>query len=69
MPASRSVVSVLVRFAVRGFSTSSRPALRAAASGGRPRPPDPGRRARLHRWTSNADTVPEWPSPDGSNAQ
>ena len=38
MPASRSVVSVLVRFVVRSFSTNSRPALRAAASGGCPRP-------------------------------
>jgi hypothetical protein len=37
MPALRSVVSVLVRFVVRSFSTNSRPALRAAASGGRPR--------------------------------
>jgi len=37
--AFRSVVSVLVRFVVRSFSTNSRPALRAAASGGRPRPP------------------------------
>jgi hypothetical protein len=38
MPSFRSVVSVLVRFVVRSFSTSSRPALRAAACGGRPRP-------------------------------
>jgi hypothetical protein len=38
MPAFRSVVSVLVSFAVRTFSTNSRPALRAAACGGRPRP-------------------------------
>jgi len=30
-------VSVLVRFVVRSFSTNSRPALRAAACGGRPR--------------------------------
>jgi hypothetical protein len=37
MPAFRSVMSVLVSF-VRSFSTNSRPALRAAASGGRPRP-------------------------------
>jgi hypothetical protein len=37
MLAFRSVVSVLVRFAVRSFSTNSRPALRAAACGGRPR--------------------------------
>jgi hypothetical protein len=37
MPAFRSIVSVLVRFVGRSFSTSSRPALRAAASGGRPR--------------------------------
>jgi hypothetical protein len=29
---------VLVRFVVRSFSTNSRPALRAAACGGRPRP-------------------------------
>jgi single-strand DNA-binding protein len=35
---ARSVVSVLVRFIVRRFSTNSRPALRAAACGGRPRP-------------------------------
>jgi hypothetical protein len=34
MPASRSIVSVLVRFVVRSFSTNSRPALRAAS--GRP---------------------------------
>src|SRR5215218_5503289 len=38
MPAFRSVVSVLVRLVVRSFSTTSRPALRAAACGGRPRP-------------------------------
>jgi hypothetical protein len=38
MPAFRSVVSVLVRFVGRTFSTPSRPALRAAACGGRPRP-------------------------------
>jgi hypothetical protein len=37
MPAIRAVVSVLVSFVVRSFSTNSRPALRAAASGGRPR--------------------------------
>jgi hypothetical protein len=37
MPAFRSVVSVLVSVVVRGFSTNSRPALRAAACGGRPR--------------------------------
>jgi hypothetical protein len=37
MPAFRSVVSVLVSFDVRSFSTNSRPALRAAACGGRPR--------------------------------
>jgi hypothetical protein len=37
MPAFRSVVAVLMSF-VRSFSTNSRPALRAAASGGRPRP-------------------------------
>jgi hypothetical protein len=37
MPAFRSVVSVLVSFVVRSFSTNSRPALRAAACGGRPR--------------------------------
>jgi hypothetical protein len=37
MLAFRSVVSVLVRFVVRSFSTNSRPALRAAAYGGRPR--------------------------------
>jgi hypothetical protein len=40
MLAFRSVVSVLVRFAVRSFSTNSRPALRAAACGGRPRAGD-----------------------------
>jgi hypothetical protein len=34
MPTFRSVVSVLVRFVVRSFSTNSRPALRAAS--GRP---------------------------------
>jgi hypothetical protein len=38
MPAFRSVVSALVSFGGRSFSTNSRPALRAAASGGRPRP-------------------------------
>jgi hypothetical protein len=37
MPAFRSVVSVLVSFVGRSFSTNSRPALRAAACGGRPR--------------------------------
>jgi hypothetical protein len=37
MPAFRSVVSVLVSLVVRSFSTNSRPALRAAAWGGRPR--------------------------------
>ena len=37
MLAFRSVVFVLVSF-VRSFSTNSRPALRAAACGGRPRP-------------------------------
>jgi hypothetical protein len=37
MPVFRSVVSVLVSFVVRTFSTNSRPALRAAARGGRPR--------------------------------
>jgi hypothetical protein len=31
-------VSVLVSFVGRSFSTNSRPALRAAACGGRPRP-------------------------------
>src|SRR5215204_1742875 len=54
MPAFRSVMSVLVRFAVRSFSTNSRPALRAAACGGRPRPATDhqrgtsGRRALQH---------------------
>jgi hypothetical protein len=43
MLAFRSVVSVLVRFAGRSFSTNSRPALRAAACGGRPRPAATGR--------------------------
>jgi len=38
MLASRTVEPVLVRFVVRSFSTNSRPALRAAACGGRPRP-------------------------------
>jgi hypothetical protein len=37
MPTFRSVVSVLVSFVGRSFSTTSRPALRAAACGGRPR--------------------------------
>jgi single-strand DNA-binding protein len=37
MPAFHSVVSALVSFVGRGFSTNSRPALRAAACGGRPR--------------------------------
>jgi hypothetical protein len=32
-----SAVPVVVRFVVRSFSTNSRPALRAAACGGRPR--------------------------------
>src|SRR5215208_3603251 len=41
MPAFRSVVSVLVSFVGRSFSTNSRPALRAAACGGRPRPATP----------------------------
>jgi hypothetical protein len=43
--AFRSVVSVLVSF-VRSFSTNSRPALRAAACGGRPRPATDHRTAR-----------------------
>jgi deazaflavin-dependent oxidoreductase (nitroreductase family) len=47
MPAFRSVVSVLVRFVVRSFSTNSRPALRAAACGGRPRPADRGGGSRV----------------------
>jgi hypothetical protein len=34
---------------VRSFSTTSRPALRAAACGGRPRPADPTPLARLSR--------------------
>jgi hypothetical protein len=38
MLAFRSVMSALSSFVVRSFSTNSRPALRAAASGGRPRP-------------------------------
>ena len=43
LPAFRSVVSVLVSFVLvsfagRSFSTNSRPAMRAAACGGRPRP-------------------------------
>jgi hypothetical protein len=37
MPRVPLLVSVLVRFVVRNFSTNSRPALRAAACGGRPR--------------------------------
>jgi hypothetical protein len=41
MPAFRSLVSVLVSFVGRSFSTNSRPALRAAACGGRPRPAKP----------------------------
>ena len=36
MLAFRAVVSVLVSFVVRSFFTNSRPALRAAAAGGRP---------------------------------
>ena len=38
LPAFRTVVSVLVSFVGRSFSTNTRPALRAAACGGRPRP-------------------------------
>ena len=41
MLAFRSVMSALSSFVVRSFSTNSRPALRAAASGGRPRPAAP----------------------------
>ena len=41
MPAFCFVVSVLVKFVVRSFSTNSRPALRAAACGGRPQPATP----------------------------
>jgi hypothetical protein len=41
MPRVPLLVSVLVRFVVRNFSTNSRPALRAAACGGRPRPAAP----------------------------
>src|SRR5215218_6834428 len=58
MPAFRSVVSVLVRFAVRSFSTNSRPALRAAACGGRPRPA--GRRYRRGRSRDLADGPTRW---------
>ena len=50
MPAFRSVVSALVSLVGRSFSTNSRPALRAAACGGRPRPAAPlttGRRPGL----------------------
>jgi hypothetical protein len=36
MPAFRSVMSVLVRFVVRNFSTNSRPALRAPPAALRP---------------------------------
>jgi hypothetical protein len=51
MPAFRAVVSVLVNFVVRSFSTNSRPALRAAACGGRPRA------------GSDATVTEEWPHP------
>jgi hypothetical protein len=37
MLAFRSVMSALLSLVVRSFSTNSRPALRAAACGGRPR--------------------------------
>jgi hypothetical protein len=46
---SKPEAHVLVSFVGRSFSTNSRPALRAAACGGRPRSPNPGRRARPHR--------------------
>jgi hypothetical protein len=49
MPAFRSIVSVLVSFVVRSFSTNSRPALRAASG----RPPA-RRRHGGHRGTSLA---------------
>jgi hypothetical protein len=38
IPSVATLSSVLMRASVMGFSTSSRPALRAAACGGRPRP-------------------------------
>jgi single-stranded DNA-binding protein len=41
MLAFRSVMSTLLSFVVKSFSTNSRPALRAAACGGRPRPATP----------------------------
>ena len=47
MLAFRSVMSTLSSFVVRSFSTNSRPALRAAASGGRPRPAAQRLRGRL----------------------
>jgi hypothetical protein len=46
--AFRSVVSVLVKFVVRSFSTNSRPALRPAACGGLPR--------------AGSTTATRWPS-------
>src|SRR5215207_2040974 len=55
MPAFCSVVSVLVSFVVRSFSTNSSGALRAAASG-RPRPPKTRRRepASTRPWPASA---------------
>jgi hypothetical protein len=53
MPAFRSVVSVLVSVVGRSFSTNSRPTLRAAACGGRPRAGDDTlvtRRSRPNAW-------------------
>jgi hypothetical protein len=51
MLAFRSAVSELLSVVVRSFSTNSRPALRAAACGGRPRPArhDGHRGSRPHR--------------------
>ena len=46
-PSSRATVAL-----VRSFSTNSRPALRAAACGGRPRPADHGRRTQSAQATT-----------------
>ena len=61
MPAFRSVVSVLVSFVGRSFSTNSRPALRAAACGGRPRPAEPRHGSWVWVAGSSEGAPPETP--------
>ena len=74
MPAFRSVVSVLESFVGRSFSTNSRPALRAAACGGRPRagsdttatgrPASPTTQARTDRYVNGVINLQVLDKPD-----